>query len=154
MMSNRFDDIKKIRKVIIDGLDGFSATELNQVPEGFNNNIIWNIAHLIASQQGLCYLRSGQEMPLGQEFFNLYKAGTKPEAEVTEEEISRIKELLFSTIDELETDYNKQIFNNYHAFTSRYAIELDSIDKVLSYLLFHEGIHFGTISTLKRLVRP
>lgn len=152
-MSSKFDDIKKIRRVIIDGLSEFSTAELNQIPEGFNNNIIWNIAHLIASQQGLCYFRSGQEMPLGQTFFDLYKAGTKPETILTEEEIGQIKELFFSTIDQLQTDYNKQIFNNYQPFTSRYGVELDSIDKTLNFISFHEGIHFGTIAALKRLVK-
>jgi len=40
-------------------IEDFSLEELNKIPEGFNNNIIWNIAHVIATQQALVYGLSG-----------------------------------------------------------------------------------------------
>jgi len=33
----------------------FSLEQLNKIPEGFNNNLIWNIAHCVVTQQLLCY---------------------------------------------------------------------------------------------------
>lgn len=36
-MDSRFDDIKKIRKVILKMVDEFSAAQLNEIPEGFNH---------------------------------------------------------------------------------------------------------------------
>jgi hypothetical protein len=36
-------------------LSGYNLDQLNTIPEGFNNNLIWNIGHIIVSQQLLVY---------------------------------------------------------------------------------------------------
>ncbi|WP_205896842.1 DinB family protein, partial [Pseudomonas viridiflava] len=50
---------KKHQNFILDLVKDLSIEQLNKIPDGFNNNIIWNIAHLTAAQQNLCYTRSG-----------------------------------------------------------------------------------------------
>jgi len=34
-------------------LKSFSLEQLNTVPEGFNNNIIWNVTHALVTQQSI-----------------------------------------------------------------------------------------------------
>jgi len=34
-------------------LDNYSIEQLNTIPEGMSNNLIWNIGHTIVSQQKL-----------------------------------------------------------------------------------------------------
>ena len=34
-------------------LDSLSIDQINQIPTGFNNNILWNCAHILAVQQML-----------------------------------------------------------------------------------------------------
>ena len=36
-------------------LKSMSLKELNTIPKGFNNNIIWNIGHIVVTQQLLAY---------------------------------------------------------------------------------------------------
>jgi len=151
-MNPTINNIKSIRKAILTSISGLSTDQLNEIPEGFNNNIIWNFAHLIASQQGLCYFRAGLEMPLGSHFVSLYKPDTKPNGYVDEQEISRIKDLFTSSIEQLEEDYEKKIFNNYQAFVNRYGIELSDIEEVIEFVPVHDAIHFGYIMALKRVV--
>jgi hypothetical protein len=43
-------------------IQGYTLEQLNKVPRGFNNNIIWNIAHVIVTQQILVYKLSGLPM--------------------------------------------------------------------------------------------
>jgi hypothetical protein len=71
---------------------------------------------------------------------------------ISENEITQIKELLLTTLDKFEIDYDKKIFGNYTAWSTRYGIELASIDDSIKFLPFHEGLHAGTILAIKRLV--
>jgi hypothetical protein len=47
------------RQFLLDQIAGLTTEELNQIPRGLNNNIIWNLAHLISGQQGIFYARAG-----------------------------------------------------------------------------------------------
>jgi DinB superfamily len=151
-MKNQIENIRKIRASLLGNLNELTTEQFNKIPDGFGNNIIWNLAHLVAAQQSICYKRAGLDAPLGDDFINTYKPGTKPEKFVDAAGIEDIKQLLFSTLDHLEADYNTHIFNGYTPVTTRYGVELNNIDDGISFLPFHEGYHMGAIMGLKRLV--
>jgi hypothetical protein len=151
-MKNQIENIRKIRTSLLGSLNGLSTEQFNKILDGFGNNIIWNLAHLVAAQQSICYKRAGLEAPLGDDFINTYKPGTKPEKFVDNAGIEEIKQLLFSTLDQLEADYNDSIFKEYTAVTTRYGVELNNIDDGISFLPFHEGYHMGAVMGLKKLV--
>jgi hypothetical protein len=58
-MQETFKFILKSRQKFIELLDGLSIEQLNKIPTGFNNNIIWNFAHIVVSTQTLVYVRTG-----------------------------------------------------------------------------------------------
>jgi hypothetical protein len=130
----------------------YSTEQLNKVPEGFNNNIIWNLGHVIAAQQGICYKRSGLDTVVSEAFFESYRPGTKPDKFIDAEEIANIKELLFSTLDQFEADTKKGIFVEYNPVVTRYGVELTSITEAMNFLPFHDGFHMGYVMALKRMV--
>jgi hypothetical protein len=152
-MTKQIEIIRKTRSFLLKNLEGLTTEQYNKIPEGFNNNIIWNLGHLIAAQQGVCYIRAGLAPRVGEEIINSFKSGTKPEKDFSEAEIENIKSLLFSTLDQLEGDYNNNVFGGYTAWSTRYEVELAGIDDALDFLPFHEGLHSGCINTLKRLVK-
>jgi hypothetical protein len=150
-MNDQILRIKKTRESLLNLLADISVEAYNKIPAGFNNNIIWNVGHLIAAQQGLCYVRAGVK-PVTEKYFSLYKPGTKPEQLIDENEVEEIKDFLLSSIDQLETDYNNHLFTNYPSWTTRYGVEIGNIDDALGFLMYHEGLHTGTIMAMKRLV--
>lgn len=152
-MNAQTERIKKIRAFLIDSVNDLSADQLNEVPPGFNNNIIWNLGHLIAVQQGVCYVRAGVKPVTDEKYVVLYKPGTKPDKYVAGDEVKTIKELLLSSLDLFKTDYQTNMFANYPAWTTRYGVELSNIDDALQFLLFHEGLHSGFVAALKNLVK-
>jgi len=152
-MTNIIENIKHTRKFIVDGLNDFTIKELNTIPPGFNNNIIWNLGHLVAAQQDLCYQRAGLNMHIDESYFDKYKRGSKPEAPVTETELALIKKLHIETLDLLIADYKTQLFENYTPFVTRYGVELKNINDAIHFVLYHEGLHGGIIMMLKRLVK-
>src|SRR5436853_7940636 len=108
-MNNLIDRIKKTRQFLINLLSDLPAESVNKIPAGFNNNIAWNLGHLIASQQGICYVRSGSKPVVDEKYYLQYKPGTKPEQDINENELEEIKRLLLSSIDQLETDYKSDL---------------------------------------------
>jgi hypothetical protein len=152
-MKQQIESLRKTRAYLFALLEGLSNEQLNAIPEGFSNNIIWNVAHLIAAQQGICYRRAGLPLVVVDEaFFEAYKPGTRPKGTVTDEEIARIKALSAATIDRFEADYNQGTFANYTPWTTRYGVELSTIDDAMQFILYHEGTHTGYIMALKRML--
>lgn len=149
-MKKEIERLKKTRIFLLESVKDLTPAQLNEIPVGFNNNIIWNLGHLIASQQGLCYTRAGIQTCVSDEIITKYRAQTKPEVIVTGEEIATIKNLCVSALDQLEEDYNKNIFTNYTPFTTRYDIAITHIDEAIDFLLFHEGLHMGYIMAMKK----
>ncbi|MBS7563275.1 DinB family protein [Mucilaginibacter sp. Bleaf8] len=151
-MNKPIEIIRKTREYLLTLVDGLTLEQLNTVPAGFNNNIIWNLGHLVAAQQGVCYRRAGFELRVDEIFFNLYKSDTKPERPVSQAEFEEIKMLFFSTIDQLEADYKENLFSNYEPWTTRYGVVIHNIDEAIGFLPYHEGLHMGYIMALKRVI--
>ena len=151
-MNRAIEIIKQPRQKILDEINHLSVEQLNKIPEGFNNNIIWNLGHMIASQQGICYKRAGLDVRVDEAFFNAYKPETKPEGFVDGAGVEEIKKMLFTTLEQLEADYDNGAISNYTSFVTRYNIPLSSIDEAIAFLPFHEGLHIGYIMSLRKLV--
>src|SRR5436190_2900616 len=95
---------KTSRKLCLDFFDKYSLDQLNKVPDKFNNNIIWNIGHIIAAQQSIVYKTSNLPINISDNFFDRYKPGTKPTDPVSQSEVDEIKSLLVSMIEQTEKD--------------------------------------------------
>lgn len=152
-MKDKIDSIKATRKFLIEFVKDLSSDEFNKVPAGFNNNIIWNLGHLVAAQQGICYTRAGLTPPVPEKFILEFKPGTKPERTYKENEIEEVIQMLFDTLDKFFIDFEQNFFSSYNTFTTRYGVALSNIDDAVSFLVFHEGLHTGYIMALKRVVK-
>ncbi|TDQ11455.1 DinB family protein [Pedobacter metabolipauper] len=148
----QINTLKITRTFCLNIIKDLTVDQLNKVPAGYNNNIIWNIAHMIAAQEGVCYLRAGKSTNISEAFYNSYKPGSKPEAEVTAGDIDTIKSLLLGSFDQLEKDLQTNHFENYMPWATRYGVEMKSIHDAVNFLPFHDGMHMGYIMALKRLV--
>lgn len=149
-MNWAFDITLKNRKLLESIMDNHTLEQLNKVPEGFNNNIIWNVAHTIVTQQLLVYKLSGLPSVLSDEMIETYRKGTKTERDVTQAEVDEIKGLLFSTVEKNKEDYNNKIFKNYNEYTVSTKSTLTNVEEAIDFNTFHEGIHLGYILALKR----
>lgn len=140
------------RKALEKILDTYSLEQLNKVPEGFKNNLIWNIAHVVVTQQLLVYKLSGLPMLVGEEMIDLYRKGTKTERPATALEVAEIKKLLFTTLDKTEKDLSDNIFENYNDYETSTGFVLKSVQDAINFNNFHEGIHLGYILALKKSI--
>jgi hypothetical protein len=151
-MEHIFDSLSKGRVLMLQLIDGLSIEQLNKIPAGSKNNIAWNIAHLVVTQQVLCYKFSGVTCLIADEMIDLYKKGTVPSKEVTSKEFDELKELFITLALQFEEDYKKRIFENYTAYTTSVNVTLTDITSAATFNLFHEGIHLGAVLGLRKLV--
>ncbi|RUT69786.1 DinB family protein [Flavobacterium cupreum] len=151
-MSSVFKVQKTIREILLKVLEGHSLEQLNKIPEGFKNNLIWNVAHCISSQQVLVYKLSGLPTLVSDEFIDKYKKGTKPEGDVSQAEADEIKALLFATFEQTEKDYTNNVFTNYTPYTTSMGFDLTNVQDALDFVNYHEGIHTGIIMGLRKFI--
>ncbi|GGX11882.1 DinB family protein [Aquimarina muelleri] len=140
------------RKALEKILDNYSLEQLNKVPEGFKNNLIWNVAHVVVTQQLLVYKLSGLPMMIDDKIVDLYKKGTKTERPATALEVAEIKELLFTTLDKTEKDLQNGIFKNFNDYETSTGFVLKTVQDAINFNNFHEGIHLGYILALKKSI--
>lgn len=151
-MDVKIEALKKTRIFLLNVIADLTLEQLNKIPEGFNNNIIWNLAHLLVVQQGLCYINSGLETIIDKEYAVNYRSSTKPNGDISLEEVNKIKELFLSVAAQFEIDYHNGLFLSYPTWNNRYDVEINNIDEAMTLVLFHEGIHLGYIMALKRVI--
>jgi hypothetical protein len=154
-MKESIDIIRGARKFSLNLIDGISIEKLNEIPEGFNNNLAWNFAHVIANQQILCYRNAGAKPVISDEIIDKYKTGTRPEGFIDEKEFENLKQFLLSTIDKFEEDSATNIFENYKAFDlkSYPGVRLKNINDAAKFVSFHDGLHVGYSMALKRALK-
>tara|TARA_R110002094_G_scaffold123777_1_gene118334 strand:- start:207 stop:662 length:456 start_codon:yes stop_codon:yes gene_type:complete len=143
---------KTSRNLISKFVQGYTLEQLNKVPVGFNNNIIWNVAHIIVTQQILVYKLSGLPMIVTDEMVEKYRKGTKTEHFASQDEVDQILALLTQTIDQTAKDIENKIFINFTEYPTSTGYVLTSAQDAMTFNNFHEGIHLGVILGLRKLV--
>lgn len=151
-MKNQLEFTLQNRKNLQYILNNTSTEDLLKIPVGFRNNIWWNIAHVLVTQQLLVYKLSGQQIRVPEEFVDKFKKGTVPDGTATEKEIRTIDDLLISTIEWTQEDYETGLFKNYHEYTTSAKVTLRNVDDAISFNLFHEGLHLGSILALRKML--
>ncbi len=152
-MKNVLEQTLQLRKGFYNFLKTTPREELLKIPEGFNNNILWNIAHVAATQQRLVYGLSGLQLEMPEALVAKFQKGTIPDGTTTDEEIEEVKKLLFTTIEKTIEDYDNGLFKNYKEYTTTPGVVLKNVDDALSFNFFHEGLHMGSIFALRRAVK-
>jgi hypothetical protein len=133
-------------------LKELSDEQLNTIPKGFSNNIIWNLGHMMVSQQLLCYKLSGLDCGISDTLIDRYKTGSRPNDITTHNEVESIKTNFLTLAENLKHDYSDKKFKVYATYTTRIKTTLNSIDDAIVFNTYHEGIHLGIILQLLKLV--
>ena len=149
-----FEVLPNTRKYLNSVIENNSLEDLNKIPQGFNNNIIWNVGHIIVSQQILVYKLSGLPLMVSDGLVEKYRKGSKPEGPVTLMELEEIKNLLFTPIEQTQEDYFNGVFKEYQEYVVvTTGNTLKCVEDALKFTLFHEGLHVGYIMALLRAIK-
>lgn len=151
-MQSTFDINLSSRNILLKFLENNSLGQLNKIPEGFSNNLIWNIGHIVVVQQLLVYKLSGLPMMISDAMVEKYRKGTKPEAEITQQEVDEIKHLLFATLEQSKTDFANGIFKGYSEFTTMSGFAIRDAKEAMEFNNYHEAIHTGIMMQIRKFL--
>ncbi len=152
MISFHLHLLEQTRNNFLNLIDGLSIEQLNKIPDGYKNNIIWNFGHVVVTQQILCYKLSNLPMYLNNEIIDKYRKGSAPSSNVSSDEISVLKKAALDLVEQTKLDYIEGKFKNFEKYPTSYGIELTHIEEAVSFNNTHEGLHFGIAMSLKKLV--
>ncbi len=152
-MQNAFEILQITRQNTLTLLDDLTLDQLNEIPEGYSNSIIWNVAHVVTTQQLLCYGLSNNEKLIAADRIDQNRKGTKPERYYSEEEVAFWKEQMIYTAGKIKEDYSAGIFKEFNEYTTSYNITLTDIEKAIEFNNVHEGVHYGYILALRKSIK-
>ena len=151
-MKNQFNILHTSRKILLKAIEELTIEQLHTIPKGYKNNIVWNVVHLMVTQQLLHYKLSDLDCLVPDDMINEHKKGTSPTMTFTASEFEDVKELFLGLPATLEEDYETGIFEKYNEYKTSTGFVIDSIDAAINFNNFHEGIHLGIILGLKKIV--
>ena len=151
-MKQTFGITLKSREILLQFLDNYSLEQLNRIPDGFNNNLIWNIGHIIVVQQMLAYNLSGLPMMVADEMVAKYKRGTKPDGNAGQDEIDEIRKLLLEAVTKTQSDYDSGVFKQYQSFTTKTGFENNTLEDAINFNNYHDGVHSGVMMSIRKFV--
>jgi hypothetical protein len=153
-MDFTFQVLNNTRAIFSKIIDNNSLDALNKIPKGFNNNIIWNIGHIVVTGELLAYKLSALQPSVSDDLINKYKKDSKPNGRISQDEVDQIQALLLSTIKQTKEDYHNGVFKNYNVYTvSTTGNTLNNIEEALQFISIHEGIHYGYVLALLKAVK-
>ena len=144
--------IRYVRHNILTLTENLTDEQLNRVPERMKNNLIWNLGHMVFTQQVLCYQLGGLQPTIDVAFFSQFAPGTIPEREMTVEEIARIRSVFTDAFEQLATDAQAGKQAAYASWSLPSGISIDGFGDAMTTNAIHEGRHFGVIISLAKLV--
>ncbi|GAA0432771.1 DinB family protein [Virgibacillus salarius] len=142
------------RKSTINYIKDINESKLEIIPLGLNNNIKWNLGHMYTVMDKFCFHLIGENSRIPDNFDQLFAPGTSPKewrintpkkdelTHLLSEQISKVDSLLYGRMDEkIEQPY-----------TTSTGLELRSVGELISFCLYHEGMHFGAIKNITSLI--
>jgi hypothetical protein len=148
------ETLREIRGFILRLVDGLSPEQLEAVPPGASNSILWNLGHLAVTQQLLHYKLSGLPMYLPDEVVDGFRKGTSPADwnGAPPAGIGQVREWLVELPERLAEDHAAGRFESFQEYPTSTGITLHSLDEALAFNNFHEGLHGGFIMRLKKQI--
>lgn len=151
-MEKLFETALFTRSSMLKILEKRPYEELVKIPENFRNSIFWNIAHLLVTQQLLCYRLSGLDIRIEEDMVKKYGKGSIATENVKESDVQYVKDHLVTAMKETEKDFNDGLFKDFKAYMTSTGIELKSIEDAISFSTYHDGIHLGIVLSLMKIV--
>ena len=145
------DHLAEGRNLLLERTKDLTPAQYNRIPPGFNNNIIWNMGHILVVSEDLLYENSPYQRPRHEFIKSRFEKGSVPDEIVGEDDILLIRHSLQQTAQfyKICTGMDKPGYET--ASASGSDLKVISVD-VMRFLIFHEDMHYRRIAQLMEIV--
>lgn len=143
------DQMDWLRRLTLRTVKSVTENEANIIPEGFRNNILWNLGHVYFDQYLWLQYLTGEIMPYHEDYVKLFKNGTNPSQW---EYDPPSKEILLQQLEE-QTKYIREVFQDRLDDPFPKKSGMKTVRHVLVRTLMHESMHLNTIKSYKKLIK-
>ena len=145
--------LSQTRRLFLRLVDPLPPEDLLAVPPGFSNNILWNLGHVVVTQQLLHYGLSGLPLHVSETLVAQCRKGTSPADWTVPPDLGEIRTLLTELPERLAEDLAAGRFARYRPYMTSVGVELTDLETALDFNLYHEGLHTGSVLALRRAMR-
>ncbi len=150
-MQTQFNILQVTRNNIKTIISKLNLKQLNTIPTGFNNSIAWQLGHVIATQQLLCYGLTNNAFTINNTIIDKYRKGSFPQ-KINQDELDELLNLLTVTSKKLALDYTNELFKTFSTYETSFGFTLNNIEEAIIMNNVHEGLHLGNIMALNKLI--
>jgi hypothetical protein len=127
---------------------------LQEVPNGFNNNILWNLGHLIVATENLLFKASGRETHHPEGYEEAFGGGTSPKTWTAEPATKN--EVLSHLVEQskrISTTFEGHVGDALPKELTIAGIEMKTVRDLLEFTMIHETMHFTTIRLYNKILK-
>jgi uncharacterized damage-inducible protein DinB len=152
-LSALMKEFQLVRGSTLHSLGNVNEEVIHTVPDGFSNNILWNVGHILLSAEQLLLRGANESGKLPNQYKGWFGGGTKPadwngEVPSWHSLVSGLKEQQDWVVTEFGSRLDEKLAT---PFQIR-EVEFTTYGDVLSFVMFHEGLHLGQINAMNRLL--
>lgn len=127
----------------------FTEEETDIIPQGFRNNVRWNLGHVFLDQYLWIEALTKEEAPIPNGFKDWFSYGSTP-ADFTDDTptFTDLLSLLQAQPDQIFERYADRMDKVYPAID----MGMETIEQVLVRTIFHEGMHLQAILDMKKIL--
>ncbi|MBN8435444.1 DinB family protein [Priestia flexa] len=147
--------LETVRSITLKVLSSVTEQESLVTPDGFSNNIVWNLGHIAYIQEKLVFELAGKKNQLPASYERLFAAGTIPSQwKETPPTLIQLKEELMTQTERIKefipAHYDLKLAK---PFTNKAGISFDHVGSTFLFSFYHEGMHVETIKQIKKAIQ-
>lgn len=150
-----FHHVKTIRDITENTLERMSDSFFLDIPDGFNNNLLWNFGHIAHVQEKLVFGLIGDPMNVPPTFETFFAKGTKPAEWIgTPPSINEVKIVLAEQKMRIAENMSGKLETPLlQPFTNSTGKTFYTVGETLLFSTYHEALHMNTILQIYRRLK-
>ncbi len=132
----------------------FSDEQWVKIPSGFSNNLLWNLGHLVVTQELLCYKLSGQSLTLSDEIIEDFQKGSSPaQWDSPSAYLDQLPSFMQQFKDSpalLKERYESGALGEFTEYQTTPGVVLHNIEEAIAFNNIHDGMHLGIMLALRK----